>query len=418
MFENIRQNLSSLFRSNKDQIEERSGVFDSLLYNSKGGYTQNKAMLLSACYRCVDVISDSVAQLPLEPYYIDNKGYKEKFTKHPSYYLLNKEPNPKMSRFTFIKTLVVSTLLNGNGYAFIERDSKGDAKALHYIPYEYVTIQKQTDGSVKYSVVGIKGLVESCNMIHILNFSYDGIEGISTLRHAKLTLGLASDAEAHASGFFKGGANLSGILKVQSTLTDKQKTALKTSWQTAFSPATGQPNGVAVLEGNMDYTPVTVNPVDAQLLETRQFNVVDICRFFGVSPVKAFDLSHSSYSTVEATQLAFLTDTLSPLLEKIELEFERKLYKPSERTNVDVRFDTSMLLRADKASLADYYNKLFYMGAMSVNEIRQNLDLPAIEGGDQHFLQVNLQTMENAINNVQNDTKNTEELGFSNKPKA
>ena len=76
---------------------------------------------------------------------------------------------------------------------------------------------------------------------------------------------------------------------------------LKSSWQTAFSPSTGTPNGVAVLEGNMDFQPITVNPSDAQLLETRQFNVIDICRFFGVSPVKAFDLSNSSYSTVEAT---------------------------------------------------------------------------------------------------------------------
>jgi len=84
----------------------------------------------------------------------------------------------------------------------------------------------------------------------------------------------------------------------------------------------------------MTYEPITVNPEDSQLLETREFNVVDICRFFGVSPVKAFDLSHSSYSTVEATNLSFLTDTLSPMLEKIELEFERKLYKPSERDSI------------------------------------------------------------------------------------
>ena len=109
------------------------------MYNQAGGYTTNKAMLLSTVYRCVDVISDSVAQLPLEPYYKDDAGYKEKFVKHPTYYLLNKEPNKKMSRFTFIKTLVVSTLLKGNGYAYIERDNKGDATALHYIPSEYVT---------------------------------------------------------------------------------------------------------------------------------------------------------------------------------------------------------------------------------------------------------------------------------------
>lgn len=377
-------------------LEVRSSSFESLMYNQAGGYSTNKAMLLSTVYRCVDVISDALAQLPLEPYYINKDGYKEKFIKHPSYYLLNKEPNKKMSRFTFIKTLVVSVLLKGNGYAYIERDDKGDAIALHYIQPDYVTIQETKDG-IKYSVVGIKGLVESCNMIHILNFSYDGITGISTLTHARWTLGLATDSESHASGFFKGGANLAGILKVQSSLTSKQKNDLKTSWQTAFSPATGTPNGVAVLEGNMDFQPITVNPSDAQLLETRQFNVIDICRFFGVSPVKAFDLSKSSYSTVEATQLAFLTDTVAPLLEKFELEFERKLYKPSERNNIEVRFDTSVLLRADKTSLASYYNTLFQIGAVSINEIRKILDLPSVENGDNHFVQVNIQTIENAI---------------------
>ena len=147
----------------------------------------------------------------------------------------------------------------------------------------------------------------------------------------------------------------------------------------------------------MDFQPITVNPSDAQLLETRQFNVIDICRFFGVSPVKAFDLSKSSYSTVEATQLAFLTDTLAPLLEKIELEFERKLYKPSERNSIDVRFDTSVLLRADKASLANYYNTLFQIGVITPNEIRKALDLEAIENGDHTFVQVNIQTLNNAV---------------------
>ena len=396
----------------KEPEQETRGLFcDSLMYNMNGSYTTNKAMLLSTVYRCVDVISDAVAQLPLEPYYINDSGYKEKFIKHPTYYLLNKEPNNKMSRFTFIKTLIVSTLLKGNGYAYIERDAKGDAVALHYLQPDYVTITEQKDG-IKYSVVGIKGLVEPCNMIHILNFSYDGITGISTLQHARQTLGLATDSESHAQGFFKGGANLAGILKVQSTLTGKQNVDLKTSWQTAFSPTTGTPNGVAVLEGNMDFQPITVNPADAQLLETRQFNVIDICRFFGVSPVKAFDLSKSSYSTVEATQLAFLTDTLSPLLEKIELEFERKLYKPSERSRIDVRFDTSVLLRADKQSLANYYNTLFNIGVVSANEIRKQLDLPAVDGGDSHFVQVNLMEIKNAANNIPsnnniiNDTDN------------
>lgn len=383
-------------------VEERSSTFDYLMYNTGANYGTSKAMLLSTVYRCVEVISDSVAQLPLEPYKIDADGYRLKFTSHPSYRILNKEPNNRMTRFTFIKTLVVSTLLKGNGFAYIERDNKGNAIALHYIPSELVTIIPPTTlgENVMYNVTGLSNSVESCNMIHILNFSYDGITGISTLSHAKNTLGLAMDSESHASGFFKGGANLAGILTVQSTLTSKQKQDLKTSWQTAFSPTTGQPNGVAVLEGNMEFKPITVNPSDAQLLETREFNVIDICRFFGVSPVKAFDLSKSSYSTVEATNLSFLTDTLSPLLEKIELEFERKIYKPSEKESIDVRFDTSRLLRADKQSLANYYSTLFNIGVVSLNEIRKELDLASVEGGDNHFVQVNLMEVNKAAQNI------------------
>lgn len=383
-------------------VEERSSTFDYLMYNTGANYGTSKAMLLSTVYRCVEVISDSVAQLPLEPYKIDADGYRLKFTSHPSYRILNKEPNNRMTRFTFIKTLVVSTLLKGNGFAYIERDNKGNAIALHYIPSELVTIIPPTTigENVMYNVTGLSNSVESCNMIHILNFSYDGITGISTLSHAKNTLGLAMDSESHASGFFKGGANLAGILTVQSTLTSKQKQDLKSSWQTAFSPTTGQPNGVAVLEGNMEFKPITVNPSDAQLLETREFNVIDICRFFGVSPVKAFDLSKSSYSTVEATNLSFLTDTLSPLLEKIELEFERKIYKPSEKESIDVRFDTSRLLRADKQSLANYYSTLFNIGVVSLNEIRKELDLASVEGGDNHFVQVNLMEVNKAAQNI------------------
>lgn len=397
-------------RTEQPKIEERSYFGDYLSYNCATNYTTEKSMLLSTVYRCVEVISDSVAQLPLEPYKMDSQGYKIKFTSHPTYKLLNKEPNPRMTRFDFIKVLIVSTLLKGNGYAYIERDNKGDAVGLHFIPAELVTINrpKSLRESVSYSIAGL-GTVESCNMIHIKNFSYDGIEGVSTLRHARNTLGLSTDAEAHAAGFFKGGANLAGILKTTTNLNSQQKNELKRSWQMAFSPATGTPNGVAVLEGNLSFEPITVNPTDAQLLETRQFNVVDICRFFGVSPVKAFDLSKSSYSTVEATNLSFLTETLSPLLEKIEQEFERKLYKPSEKDSIDVRFDTATLLRADKQSLANYYQTLFNIGVVSPNDIRKQLDMEAIDGGDNTFVQVNIQTLERAVSSTPDNTNTIKE---------
>lgn len=128
------------------------------------------------------------------------------------------------------------------------------------------------------------------------------------------------------------------------------------------------------------------------MLESRQYNVIDICRFFGVSPTKVFDLTKSSYASAEAENLAFLSDTLAPILAKLEQEFERKLLLDSEKTKMLIRFDTSVLLRTDKTNLAQYYSTLFNIGAISINEIRKGLDLPAIEGGDKHFVQVNMQS--------------------------
>lgn len=136
--------LNLFTKKTKQPTEEQRAYspfgLNSLIYNSSSSYVESKSMLLSAVYRCVDVISDSVAQLPLEPFKIDSDGFKKKYTKHPTYYLLNREPNEKMSRFTFMKTLITSVLLKGNGFALIERDMKGDATAIKLIPSEYVTI--------------------------------------------------------------------------------------------------------------------------------------------------------------------------------------------------------------------------------------------------------------------------------------
>lgn len=370
------------------QPEERSIFGVALNYGGAGSPVS--PMRLSTVYRCVEAISDSVAQLPMEIFSAkDNK----KLVAHPAYFLLNKEPSPRMSRYIFIKTLVTSMLLRGNGYAYIRRDGLGNVRELLLLDATLVTVMD--DGlEVHYHVTGI-GDVPARDMIHILNHTTDGIHGLSTIAYASGALGLAQASEDHARGFFTGGANVGGILTVDGPLNQKQGDDIKQKWNSSFGP-TGTPNGVAVLPGNMRFQSVTVNPTDAQLLETRQYSVVDICRFFGVSPVKCFDLSKSSYSTVEATQLAFLTDTISPILEKIELEMERKLFREDEKWLIDVRFDTSALLRTDVTSRASYINTMFYLGALSVNEVRNELNLPPIDGGDAHFLQVNLQTLEAA----------------------
>lgn len=378
-------------------VEERAAsLADVYSFSSYNGYRTSKSMKLSAVYRCVEIISDSVAQLPLEPFKIDKDGFKEKAKSHPSYYLLNKKPNNYMNRFTFIKLLVSQMLLNGNAYAYIKRDQAGNATELIPLDPQLVSIEQTPEGLL-YMTPLLTTPITDEDMIHILNFTYDGINGVSTIEHASNALSLAYSGESQAQGFFTGGCNAGGYLKIDGPLSPKQKEDNKRAWQQAFSPASpeGQPGGIAVLEGNMTYNPIQISPVDSQLLESRQYSVIDICRFFGVSPVKCFDLSKSSYSTIEATQLGFLTDTLQPLLEKIELEFETKLFRPSERMKIDIRFDVSMLLRTDKTSLSNYWSRLFNMGALSPNDIRKELDLSPIEGGDNAFLNAAMRTIKN-----------------------
>lgn len=392
--------------------EFRKASKKEISYIPSGGSTsgviplesRDTPMLLSTVYRCVDVISDAIAQLPLETYKVDGEGFKLQFKEHPAYLLMNEEPNEDMTRFTFFKTLVTSILLRGNGYAYIERNARGKLEQVMYIPTHYVGIEWIVDGEgirrKRYRVSGFKNLVEPRDMIHILNFSYDGIIGVSTLTHARQTLGIATDSESHAAGFFKSGAATSGVLTMEGTrLRQEQKQQIYTEWENRTNPVTGRPNGIVVLEGNQKYQPITISPKDSQLLESRQFNVVDICRFFSVSPVKAFDLSKSSYSTVEATQLAFLTDTIAPMIAKIELELQRKLFLPSEKNSIRIEFNTSALLRADKAAQSTYWKEMFNIGAITPNEVRKENNLPKLANGDEAYVQVNVQTLSKSIEN-------------------
>lgn len=176
-------------------------------------------MLLSTVYRCVDLISDSVAVLPLKTYRLDAEGFKKEYKEHPAYQLLDMEPNEDMTRYIFFKTLMASVLLEGNGYAYIERDHRLNLLQLIFIPSSHVSIVYITDANgimrKRYQVVGFKELVDPKDIIHVLNFTYDGIIGVSTLTHARQSLDIATSSEEHAAGFFKSGGSVSGVLTVE-----------------------------------------------------------------------------------------------------------------------------------------------------------------------------------------------------------
>ena len=375
-----------------EQRKDEENVFGlALNYNGWGTYKTSQSLALSAVYRCVEVITNGVASLPVKLYRIDEKGFKYEMHNNLSF-ILSKKPTGKINAFTFYKLIVKDILLQGNAYALILRDDNGEVVGLQYIQAGLVSPIDKVD-RIEYQVTGIKGFVRQEDILHFMNYTDNGVYGISVLTHARRTLGIADYGENASENFYKSGGCTTGFLKFDGPSSGKQREEILSAWNQATGGVRNQPNGIPVLPANVNYTQLSVNPADAQLLESREFSIVEICRFFGVSPTKCFDLTHASYNNSEMAELAFLNDTLRPLLTKIEMEMETKLFKPED--GYDIKFDVSELLRTDKKSQAEYFTKLFNLGVLSPNDIRKELDMDEIEGGDIHCAQINLTSIKN-----------------------
>jgi HK97 family phage portal protein len=366
------------------------------------------SMRLSAVYRCVDVVSDSIASMPFDIRITQNGEWK-KSTDHFAMEMLNLQPNPSMSRFIFMKTAVAQILLNGNAYIWIHRNDVGNPISLQLINGIVILYIRQ-DLSTYYTFEDYythqAGIIDGEDLIHIMNFSYNGLLGVSTLTHAANIIGLAQSSDAQAKGFFSSGANMSGIISVPGKITPLAAADLKASFASAlkYDSITGISGGVAVMEGGAEFKPISVNPKDAQMLETRIFNIIDICRFFGVPPVKAFD-TVGTKTNVESYQLEYIADTIMPIAEKINNEFNRKLLRPSQRSRTKISLDLKKLMQANLETLAKYYSAMILDGVYSPNDICRELNLETDPSGNDRYYQVNLAKLGTVPTTTQN--KNT-----------
>lgn len=393
--------LLDIFKRNRNDIHDAvlttpsvQSVNTGLLF---GNLFQNgNSLTLSAVYRCVELISDSVAILPIS---IETKDGKY-LPNHQLYQVFDNRDN-LLDKYTFIKMLVQSVLLKGNGFAYINRYQDGSVKSLRFIESNDVSINynKET-GKLYYTAPLIsKKQIEPINMVHLKKFSYDGINGISVLSFASNSVKNSKNTEQSASDFFSNGRNLSGILKVNSPLTPQQTKDIKKAWSETYT-SNGQ--GIAVLQGNMDFQSISVDSADAQMIESRHFNVVDICRFFGVNPVLLGEEGGSQYGVVESLQREFVLHTLMSYVKMVEEEFNRKLLKLSEINDINIKLEIEFLLKANKKEEAEYLVALSNNGLLTPNECRLQLGYQPIEGGDQlhiAFSDVN----QNTINNQSDD---------------
>lgn len=412
-------------QENRNLDEWQNPVLGTLNYGSYSTYKESKSLKLSTVWRCVNLISDSIASLKLLPYkYKGNWKFIDESNSLNN--ILNIQPNNFQSAYMFKKLSIVTMLNKGNAYIVIDKDKMNNALSLTLLNSDYV--QVFVGGVLVANTVDITQLLhignpkitylnmlsgkeyDNSQVIHLINYpDANGLMGYSTIEYAATILGIAYHTDNHSYNFFKGGANLGGILRpvAGGTLAKGQGKKAKDDFLNALNPVVGGKSGsVVVIDAGLEYQPISVNPKDSQMIENKAFNVLEICRFYGVPPSLAFS-EGGKFNTAEQQSLDFMNNALLPLLEKVENEFFRKLYLPSEWSSNELRFDVENLIRLDARTKIDVLTKQIGIGIKTPNEGRLSYSMKyPLTGGNNGFISTNLQKLDNPVVQGPLDTVN------------
>ena len=364
------------------------------LSNSGVDVDEETALKISAVYACVKVISETVASLPLNLLKELTNGDSEKAKQHPLFTLLKDAPNSEMSSFTYREMLMTNLLLWGNAYSLIKRNKLGQIVELYPLKSKNMKVERDAvTNKIKYIYTNNKGITTTYTpkqVLHIPAFSFDGVLGVSPINYASESMGLALATEEFGARFFGNGARPGGVLEHPGVVKDPEK--LRDSWNKVYQ-GTANSHKVAVLEEGMKYHEIGMSPEDSQFLQTRSFQLTEICRIFRVPPHMIGDLSRSTFSNIEHQSIDFVVHTIRPWLVRWEQAIARSLLTDEERTIYYAKFNVDGLMRGDFATRMNGYAIARQNGWMSANEIRALEDMnkiPKEQGGDLYLLNGNM----------------------------
>jgi len=387
--------LTRLFRS-RDKPDRQSTPRDSVsaaltfyFGSSAAGKAVNPrtAVQMTAVYACVRVIAETVASLPLHVYQYTDQG-SEKAMKHPLYRILHDEPNSEMTSFILRETMLSHLLLWGNSYCQILRNGRGQILGLYPLLPEKMQVDRDSHGTLLYDYTTQNGSVVRLrpeDVLHIPGLGFDGIMGYSPIALEKNAIGLGMAAEEYGSRFFSNGATPSGVLTHPNTV--KNPAALRESWNAAYGGSSNS-GKVAILEENMKFERISMPNNEAQFLESRKFQVAEICRIYRVPPHLVGDLEHATFSNIEHQAISFGVHTIRPWLVRIEQSMNRALISEKEKGCFFVRFNMDGLLRGAYKERMEGYAIGRQNGWLSANDIREleNMNPLSDEDGGNTYL--------------------------------
>lgn len=359
-------------------------------YRSRAGSVVDvdTALKIAAVWACVRLKAQTISSLPLHLRDQDNKIAHG----HNIYRLLHKAPNADMGPSEFKEVISSSLDLWGNFYAQIVR-SGSRIISLEILSAEEMTVERTKSGVIRYAYKEDEVFSEA-DILHIRGFTLDGLIGLSPIQYAARTLGAQMDANDAADREFASGLKTGLVIESgERILQPEQRERLRRNLREYSLPE--KTNEPIVLEAGQKISNINglkMNPADAQLLESRYFGIEEICRAFGVPPqlIGHTDKASSWASSLEQTNMGFLTYGLQPMLVRIEQTMQRKLLSPSERDLYSAKFSVEGLLRSDSQSRAGFYASMLQNGVMTRNEVRALENLPAVDGADDLTIQLNL----------------------------
>jgi len=369
--------------------------------------SSNKAMQLTAVFGCVRVLAESIGMLPCNLFKATERG-KEKATKERLSKLLSLKPNGYMTPQEFWELLTVCLCLRGNFYAY---KVKALGEVVELLPIDPGSVQPKLNSAWEpvYQVTfpdGTTDVLGQDDIWHVRILTLDGLNGLNPITYAREAISLGLATEEHGSRLFKNGAVTSGTLSTEQVLTDDAYHRLKKDFEDRHT-GLGNAHRPMILEMGLQWKAMGMSSEDSQFLETRKFQLEEICRLFRVPMHMLQNTDRATFSNIESLGIGFINYSLVPYLTRIEQRINIGLVSEPKQGIYYAKFNAGALLRGDMKSRFESYATGINWGMFSPNDCLELEDRNPRPGGDVYLTPMNMTTKpEN--NSGKEDNKNAD----------
>lgn len=375
-------------------LELLRSIYGGRMSSAGKNVSWKTALEVSAVLACASVLARGVAQVPFKVYR-KAPGSRERLPapEHPLYRVLHRRPNPWQTSYEFRHTAMLHLVLTGNAFAFINRVNGVIVELIQLEPGD-VTVKRESDYSLVYHVRGKSGASKPFpaeSIWHLRGASWCPWLGLDIVQLARNAIGLAMATEEHHAKLHQNGAKPGGLITVEGTLDEKRYAQLR-DWLDKEHNGSENAFKTMILDKNAKWLTTALTGIDAQHLETRRYQVEEVCRMLGVMPVMVGHADKAlSYASAEQLFLAHVVHALSPWYVCIEQSADASLLTDAdELKGYYAKHTVQGLLRGAMKDTADFLTKLSTAGIITRNEAREWLELNPIDGLDEPLTPMNM----------------------------